>query len=473
MRRLIAFIKKILSRILPSPALSTHMLHNELMQHIKALFVKIEMLEILLLQQIKNEENHTTQLKSQISQIGSHLDKLEEKESITAQHVDKHLFNIEVKLLELSYAEKQHSENIRTVEKLLLDANVIEQDLLQRITHLQNQSSTLATLESLDVHTQALFNNISELKVTTEKQSTMLSNKNEEGIKDVIHNLSATAKEMGISTKELFDKLGQDITEKTETLTKSISTNSTEMEQNVKTLNAKLEQVRTISVEVQKSSKETLWAEVFNNTVKDSKWLLNKQVSPGRWAAGYPFLYILYRALCSIKPKNILELGLGESTKIISQYADASDDVTHYVVEHDSNWINFFKKDFAVSHKTEIIQLPWGFVPYKEAESVRIYDGFAERFAPGKYDIICIDGPLGGDMKEYARIDVLSLIPNSLAESFVIFIDDCNRHAEGCTINEILAMLDGQGISYKRGTYKGEIDTCVICSQDLAWLCTL
>lgn len=214
-------------------------------------------------------------------------------------------------------------------------------------------------------------------------------------------------------------------------------------------------------------ARENEWAAIFNNTIYNSSWLKDRSFSPGRWAVGYQFLYVMYRILNEVKPKSILELGLGQSTRMIAQYVRASSDVNHYVVEHDPGWIKFFSNNFAVPESTTIVQLPWDFRPYKEAERVRCYKDFAANFKDKVFDFISIDGPLGGDMHQYARIDTLSIVPESLAENFVIMIDDTERSGEIGMIAELLAKLDAAGIKYKVGHYRGEKQATVICS--LAW----
>lgn len=214
-------------------------------------------------------------------------------------------------------------------------------------------------------------------------------------------------------------------------------------------------------------ARENEWAAIFNNTIYNSSWLKDRSFSPGRWAVGYQFLYVMYRILNEVKPKSILELGLGQSTRMIAQYVRASSDVNHYVVEHDPGWIKFFSNNFAVPESTTIVQLPWDFRPYKEAERVRCYKDFAANFKDKVFDFISIDGPLGGDMHQYARIDTLSIVPESLAENFVIMIDDTERSGEIGMIAELLAKLDAAGIKYKVGRYRGEKQATVICS--LAW----
>lgn len=218
---------------------------------------------------------------------------------------------------------------------------------------------------------------------------------------------------------------------------------------------------------------ESVWAEVFNNTITDSTWLRSQSFSPGRWALGYQALYVLYRILNGIKPKCILELGLGQSTNMITQYVAANNGVKHYVVEHDPEWIQFYQQEFFLADQTEIVQLDREFVPFKEADAVRVFKDFYETFSRDQYDLIVVDAPIGGDMKDYARIDVLSLIPDCLDESFVILIDDTNRSGEAHTIKEITSRLEEERIAYEIGNYCGEKHCTVICSKKNAFLTTL
>ena len=220
-------------------------------------------------------------------------------------------------------------------------------------------------------------------------------------------------------------------------------------------------------------SDEILWAEIFNNTINDSDWLKNKTFSPGRWAAGYAFLYILYRSLRDTESKCILELGLGDTTRVISQYVSEHKNVEHFVAENNQEWIDFFKYNFKIPDRTKIVKLQLSFLPYKEYESIRIYDGFYENFKNKKYDLICIDGPQGSDMTGYARIDVLSLLPENLSSSFIIFVDDYNRTTEQNMVNDMLEKLDKANIPYFKAIYKGLKQTLIICSEDKKFLLTL
>ena len=263
-------------------------------------------------------------------------------------------------------------------------------------------------------------------------------------------------------------------------LRESILDNRDLLENAHKTLDIKLsEQANELRVIKQKAEKamrsasEAVWAEVFNSAIKNCSWLKDVSLSPGRWAVGYPYLYVMFRILNELRPKSILEFGLGQSTRMIAQYAAANKDVKHYVVEHDKNWIEFFGNDCILPENTEIVVLDYDFVSYKEAKKVRIYKGASMVFQNMKFDYISIDGPLGGDMDSYSRIDILNLLPDCLKDSFIIMLDDYNRLAEQNTGREIERILKENGIAFKASTYYGDKDIRIWCSQDLAFYCSL
>lgn len=221
-------------------------------------------------------------------------------------------------------------------------------------------------------------------------------------------------------------------------------------------------------------SKEAVWAEIFNNTINSSEWLKKKKFSPGRWALGYPALYALYRILDEFRPQNILELGLGQSSVMTIQYVKTSSQINHTIVEHDKSWIDFFKKSHEMNENSHIIQMDIEYINYKDAELVRVYKDFLLELKNNKtFDLILIDAPIGGDMKVYSRIDVLSLIPEYLGNQFVIILDDVNRMQEKRTIREIDNKLKESGIQAKHGIYSGEKETCVWASENWDFLLSM
>ncbi len=231
-------------------------------------------------------------------------------------------------------------------------------------------------------------------------------------------------------------------------------------------------------------SNEVLWANIFHDTIKGSKWLVDQPFSPGRAAIGYPTLYALYRILDEYQPKNILEMGLGQSTKMIGSYAKWKDgkeeECHHYIVEHDKSWIGFFQNMFELSKATEVIQLDLQKVELEAGEGqtteVNMYSGFRDKFSEPqfqnqKFDLVFIDGPFGSPI--YSRIDIIDLLPECLADSFVIMLDDAERAGEQNTLKMILNMLAESGIDCCHNYYSGEKATAIITSRDLHFLCTM
>jgi len=246
-----------------------------------------------------------------------------------------------------------------------------------------------------------------------------------------------------------------------------------------KTQDVQNEKIRTLVIDsinrsqsTLESARESVWAQIFNNTIDKSSWLLDCSFSPGRWAVGYQYLYVMYRILNEIKPQNILELGLGQSTKLIAQYTQHHPEVTHQVVEHDLEWIDFFARGYEMSANTHLVNLPLEMEAFM-GEMISVYGGFAEAFAGQKFDLISIDAPFGSPSGMYARIDILELLPDCLADSFIILVDDFNRQSEKNTVEFIKEKLNEKGIDYKQGSYNGQKSLCVIASSDLAFACSL
>lgn len=216
---------------------------------------------------------------------------------------------------------------------------------------------------------------------------------------------------------------------------------------------------------------EVLWADVFHDTTSGSDWFTDRALSPGRWAVGYPFLYVLYRVLDEVRPTSVLELGLGQSTKLIAQYVSSAD-ASHKVVEHDPEWIEVFAANYALPSTTRIAPVTITEENSSDRGSVRRYEGFSAVVGSELYDLIVIDGPYGYG-QDLARIDVLDILPECLSERFVIMLDDANRPGEQATSRLIVEMLDRAGIAHATGTYRGQKDIWIAVSADLAFLTTL
>lgn len=226
-------------------------------------------------------------------------------------------------------------------------------------------------------------------------------------------------------------------------------------------------------------SDELLWANVFHDTIRGSKWLQNQSFSPGRAAIGYPTLYALYRILDEFQPKNILELGLGQSTKMIGSYArwkeQKGEKCEHIVVEHDNSWIDFFQTQFEISSSTPILNMDLIKVPLDALDGslteVNIYQNFGTLLQGKKFDLIFVDGPFGSPV--YSRMDIIDLLPECLNKSFIIMLDDAERDGEQNTLRMISNLLRESGITSVWSDYTGLKSTAIVTSEDLHFYCTM
>ncbi|MDD7698431.1 MAG: hypothetical protein SPH50_01320 [Methanobrevibacter smithii] len=220
---------------------------------------------------------------------------------------------------------------------------------------------------------------------------------------------------------------------------------------------------------IERTCEENNWANIFNSTISSTNWLKNKSFSPGRWAAGYPFLYILYRVLDEAKPESILELGLGQTTKMITQYVQYYNIKNHFLVEHDTSWINICKQTMDLSN-TKIINLALD-TKLVDNNPVTIYRDFDKAFDNMRFSLLSIDAPFGSEY--ISRIDTLSIIPQCLDDNFVILIDDCERTGEQQLVKEIKKRLTENNIKFCYGSYEGLKKTDIIVSDNLKFFTSI
>jgi len=215
---------------------------------------------------------------------------------------------------------------------------------------------------------------------------------------------------------------------------------------------------------------------LFNNSINDCEWLKYKSFSPGSWACDYSCLYTLFRVLNDMRPKSILEFGLGQSSKLIHQYANFFNNVNAITCEHDIDWINFFKKHQDNNYNINMLQMELEEVFYKDKPTLT-YKDFINELSNGKkggggdkYDFIFVDGPYGSD--NYSRSQVIHLIKNNLNESFCIVMDDYERKGEKETVQEVIDILNFEKKDFLYNVYYGEKEHILLCSKDLRFLTT-
>ena len=210
--------------------------------------------------------------------------------------------------------------------------------------------------------------------------------------------------------------------------------------------------------------KELLYANYFHDCIKNSDWLTNQAFRPSKGAANYSFLYLLFNILENYSPQNILEFGLGQSSKITTRYAkNKQPSAKLTIIDNNKNWIDVFSQGLELSANTKI--------ELKETEtienkSIRYKLAFPE---DEKFDFIIVDGPLGAKQKT-PRTNILDLIPQNLAEKFIIIIDDYERKGEQNTAKMLFSKLDSLNIKHASSVTSGMKKQLLITSEHCKFL---
>jgi len=218
-------------------------------------------------------------------------------------------------------------------------------------------------------------------------------------------------------------------------------------------------------------NKELLKSTIFNSSIVECEWLKYKNFSPGKWAVDYAFLYTLYRVMEGMKPESVLEFGLGESSKLVHQYANFYPNVYAVTGEHDEKWIDFFLKNMHIKYDINIKKLELEEVIYK-GENTLSYKNIEQEFKNNLFDLIVVDGPFGKG-KTHSRTQILNIAKNNLKENFCIIIDDYERVKEKNTVKDLMALLNEEGRKFLKAVYYGSKQHILICSENLRFLTTM
>jgi len=228
--------------------------------------------------------------------------------------------------------------------------------------------------------------------------------------------------------------------------------------------------IKSFKSKTRREGKETNWGLCFSFAIKDSIWFKKTAINPGRWAMGFPALYALYRILNDIHPKNILEFGLGESSKFTSQYQMVFTDANLTIIEHDLTWYETFNNNiFSVSDYVSILPI------VKEkwfGKKCYTYENLMPVIKGHKYDFVIIDGPWGSN--SFSRPQIIDIIENDLLDKqFIILLDDVERYGERQTLELIYKTLNKKGIGFNKGLYTGVKETVVITSNNYRFLTSM
>ncbi len=217
--------------------------------------------------------------------------------------------------------------------------------------------------------------------------------------------------------------------------------------------------------------KELDWANTYHDSIRGKKWLESLSLNIGRWAGNYTFFYVLNRVLTDCKPKNIIEFGLGESSKFISAYLDNYlTESRHLVIEQNIAWQENFTENFKLSKNTEV-KICNVVSKQVHGQETHGYKGI-NQIIDNKYDLYIVDGPIGS--KRYSRYDIVEFAKAFASQdNFIIIIDDYNRKGEQETVSDLLSILKEKNIKAQATTYKGSKSLIVIATEKYKYLSSL
>ena len=279
-------------------------------------------------------------------------------------------------------------------------------------------------LKALNTDMAVISQNLSEIKAESKEQLKALNT----AMAVISRNLS----EMKAESKETYNALDSN-------MSTSISQNNIQYQQ----IETNLKDQRSI---IFKYYQELNFADLLHDSIINNKWLKDKNFSLYGWAANYSFIYTLFRILDNVMPISILEMGMGQTSKLTSQYITHSNPSASLdIIESDKNWIDIYSKHLAISNNVKINQCDLEIFQVDEASCYK-YKNLDKIVKNKKYDLIIVDGPRGS--LRQSRQNIVDLITTNLAEDFVIIFDDAERNGEKETIEKTKEKLKNLGIDF-------------------------
>ena len=156
------------------------------------------------------------------------------------------------------------------------------------------------------------------------------------------------------------------------------------------------------------------------------------------------------------KPKNICELGCGQSTIIFKRYCELNGgDLLS--IEHD---VNYVKHD-----NTKLLDYEIG--NFMEYPNSNFYVGLEKviKKHKKKFDFVLVDGPIGTNpMLVYSRIQAIDFVLyDKLADNCVMLIHDTERIGEKNTLIVLEKLLNEKNYTFEKNKVIDDIGRELTC----------
>ncbi len=371
------------------------------------------------------EQSQASEIKATLSDFIAQLSVTENKLSTELQRATEELQNSgisEISEIKTYCADFAHQLG-NTEVKLLNELNT------QRETSQLNKNNIMAGINQTE---QSLQIQIAKFRELAQEQQTVLDR-----VQERLEDLSAL-KEIDFAQKSELSVLSQDIEKQKSQL---------------------LEKVQNLQNKAHLQYQELNFADLLHDSTQNSPWLKDKNFALYGGAANYSFIYTLFRILDNIKPMHILEMGLGQTSMVTTQYIkNNKPEADLDIIENDQSWIKIYEPKLAKSQNIKLHQCDIEFFDY-EGEQNRKYKELDKIAGDKKYNLIIVDGPFGGAQK-LPRSNIVELVEHNLAQDFIIMFDDAERAGEQNTIAQTKAKLTSLGIKFgtqQRNALKSQI----------------
>jgi predicted O-methyltransferase YrrM len=174
-------------------------------------------------------------------------------------------------------------------------------------------------------------------------------------------------------------------------------------------------------------------------------------------SANYSLLYVILRVALDFKPRNVLDIGCGQTTLLLSSLRDRGMVGQVTTLEHDPDWASEIAP--LVSHA--VICKPL-FAQTIAGVQTNTYDWSAV-LQRGPFDFVICDGPQGD--RRRSRWGVLKTV-EALSRDFVLVMDDAERRGEKQTCDELQRLLVPTGA--KRGRVVAAKKQCIFAGGQYA-----
>ncbi len=205
--------------------------------------------------------------------------------------------------------------------------------------------------------------------------------------------------------------------------------------------------------------KEFIYQAKFRKLLTQKNWT-DLKIEPRGYAANCSLLYFLIKFLDEKKPNKVLELGSGQTTKLLFRYVKENSNSYVLVLEDNIEWFNNIKRNF-ISERFSYLHKP-----LEELEvNDRMCNWYSYDFAninqqEKKFNLVLIDGPKG--IRRFSRLGITKFLLEIIDQNnFVIIFDDSSRKGEEDTIKILLEKFDSIGLDYiKFNLYGSKKQTC-------------